>query len=133
QGARDVTRADQDLSAASLHPAAGVGAADAPGRRCRRVGIRKVTQARGRARGAFRAGRMKPMNGDGGVPTHHRSEKRRATEGGASAAPRTPPPATVQAPVSGRLPFSYVVRQLVLDRWMSQSDCERALAIGDRA
>jgi general secretion pathway protein E len=75
---------------------------------------------------------MKPMNGDGGVPTHHRSEKRRATESGASAPARTPPPAVVQAPVSGRLPFSYVVRQLVLDRWMSQSDCERALAIGDR-
>jgi len=75
---------------------------------------------------------MKPMNGDGGVPTHHRSEKRRATESGASAPARTPPPAVVQAPVSGRLPFSYVVKQLVIDGWMSQSDSDRALAIGDR-
>jgi general secretion pathway protein E len=75
---------------------------------------------------------MKPMNGDGGVPTHHRSEKHRATESGASAPARTPPPAVVQAPVSGRLPFSYVVKQLVIDGWMSQSDSDRALAIGDR-
>ena len=75
---------------------------------------------------------MKPMKGDGGVPTHHRSEKHRATESGASAPARTPPPAVVQAPVSGRLPFSYVVKQLVIDGWMSQSDSDRALAIGDR-
>jgi general secretion pathway protein E len=74
------------------------------------------------------------MSGDGGVPTHHRSERRRSTpaEGGASAAARTTPPQPVQAPVSGRLPFSYVVKQLLVDRWMSQSDSDRALAIGDR-
>jgi general secretion pathway protein E len=42
-------------------------------------------------------------------------------------------PAPVQqAPVNGKLPLTYVVRQLVADRWLSPSDAERALAIADR-
>jgi len=47
-----------------------------------------------------------------------------------SAVQRPAPPQ--QAPVNGRLPLAYVVRQLVADRWLSQSDAERALAIADR-
>jgi general secretion pathway protein E len=69
------------------------------------------------------------------VPGQHRSERRRATPGDGDASPaeraaHAPPP--VQAPVSGRLPFSYVVRQLVADKWLSRSDSERVLAIADR-
>jgi len=68
------------------------------------------------------------------VSTHHRSERRRTTpaDGGVSAAARALPALAVQAPVNSRLPLAYVVRQLVADRWLSQSDCERVLAIGDR-
>jgi len=68
------------------------------------------------------------------VSTQHRSERRRTTpaEGGVSAAERALPAQAVQAPMNSRLPLVYVVRQLVADRWLSQSDCERVLAIGDR-
>jgi len=67
------------------------------------------------------------------VPGHHRSERRRATPPESvqvERAAHTPPP--VQAPVSGRLPFAYVVRELVADKWLSRSDSERVLAIADR-
>jgi general secretion pathway protein E len=67
------------------------------------------------------------------VPGHHRPERRRATppeSGHADRAAHAPPP--VQAPVSGRLSFAYVVRQLVADKWLSRSDSERVLAISDR-
>jgi general secretion pathway protein E len=73
------------------------------------------------------------------VPAQHRSDRRRPTspeDGGPShhkpaEHPRhTQPPA--QAPVSGKLPLAYVVRQLVADKWLSQSDSERVFAITDR-
>jgi general secretion pathway protein E len=73
------------------------------------------------------------------VPTQHRSEHRSerrrptSTDGGPKAAEhstRAQPP--VQPPVSGRLPLSYLVRQLVADKWLAPSDSERVLAIGDR-
>jgi len=77
------------------------------------------------------------------VPGPHRSERRRPApaEGGVSAVPlsgKPPRPAgsegSVHAmpPPSGKLSLVYVVRQLVADRWLSQSDSERALAIADR-
>ncbi len=77
------------------------------------------------------------------MPGPHRSERRRPApaEGGVSAVPlsgKPPRPAgsegSVHAmpPPSGKLSLVYVVRQLVADRWLSQSDSERALAIADR-
>jgi len=36
------------------------------------------------------------------------------------------------APVNGRVPLVYVVRQLVADRWMSAADADRVFAIADR-
>jgi general secretion pathway protein E len=71
----------------------------------------------------------------GRVPTHHRSERRRVApaESGPKASEHPPHGQhAVQAPVSGRLPMMYVVRHLVADRWLSASDSERVLAIGDR-
>jgi general secretion pathway protein E len=74
------------------------------------------------------------MTGAARAPTHARGERRRATppEGGAEAAARTGHGHPAQPPPNGRLPLSYVVHQLVADRWLSQSDSERVLAIGDR-
>jgi general secretion pathway protein E len=67
------------------------------------------------------------------VPTQPRAEKHRAPpEGSARPRERAAPEQPVQAPVIGRLPMTYVVRQLVADRWLSRSDSERVLAIGDR-
>jgi general secretion pathway protein E len=79
------------------------------------------------------AGRAPPQH----RPEHrseHRSERRRAPNDGAPKSTEQPKhaPASVQAPVSGKLPLSYVVRQLVADKWLSQSDSERVFAIGDR-
>jgi general secretion pathway protein E len=74
------------------------------------------------------------MSEAAGVPTQHRTEKRRSGPGDGRSHerghghPAEPP----QPPVNGRLPFSYVVRQLVADHWLSPSDSERALAISDR-
>jgi len=48
------------------------------------------------------------------------------------AQPHAQPARPEQAPVSGRLPLVYVVRQLVVDRWLSKSDADRVMAIGDR-
>jgi general secretion pathway protein E len=65
----------------------------------------------------------------------HRSERRRTTptEGAPKAAEHPKPaPAAVQPAVSGKLPLAYVVRQLVADKWLSQSDSERVFAIADR-
>jgi len=69
-----------------------------------------------------------------GVTAHPRSERRRpgSTHGAAAPAQEADRAAPAAAPVGGRLPFSYVVRQLVADKWLSASDSERALAIGDR-
>ncbi|TMH75398.1 MAG: type II/IV secretion system protein [Betaproteobacteria bacterium] len=68
------------------------------------------------------------------VPAQQRSRRATPPEGAASApaerAAQSRQP--VQAPISGRLPLAYVVRQLVADRWLSQSDSERVFAIGDR-
>jgi general secretion pathway protein E len=68
------------------------------------------------------------------VPAPQRSRRATPPEGAASApaerAAQSRQP--VQAPISGRLPLAYVVRQLVADRWLSQSDSERVFAIGDR-
>ncbi|HEY4037534.1 MAG TPA: GspE/PulE family protein [Burkholderiaceae bacterium] len=71
------------------------------------------------------------------VPAQHRSDRRRpASADGAgqshNKAPEHPKPAPVQAPVSGKLPLAYIVRQLVADKWLSQSDSERVFAIADR-
>jgi general secretion pathway protein E len=68
------------------------------------------------------------------VPPQHRSRRATPPEGAAGApserAAQSRQPA--QAPISGRLPLAYLVRQLVADRWLSQSDSERVFAIGDR-
>jgi general secretion pathway protein E len=68
------------------------------------------------------------------VPAQHRSRRATPPEGAASAPPERAAQSRqpVQAPASGRLPLAYVVRQLVADRWLSQSDSERVFAIGDR-
>jgi general secretion pathway protein E len=41
-------------------------------------------------------------------------------------------PRASAAPVNGRLPLVWVVRQLVADRWLSQPDADRVFAISDR-
>jgi general secretion pathway protein E len=68
------------------------------------------------------------------VPAQHRSRRATPPEGAAGAPPERAAQSRqpVQAPISGRLPLAYLVRQLVADRWLSQSDSERVFAIGDR-
>jgi general secretion pathway protein E len=53
-------------------------------------------------------------------------------EPGVIAPERAAPGQPAQVPVSGKLPLSYVVRQLVADRWLSPTDSERVFAIADR-
>ncbi|MBV8209836.1 MAG: Flp pilus assembly complex ATPase component TadA [Burkholderiaceae bacterium] len=70
--------------------------------------------------------------------TEHAAHSQRAahrSHSGQAKPPAKPAQAAaqpVQAAVTGRLPLVYVVRQLVVDHWLSKSDADRVLAIGDR-